>query len=87
MSDKSSQRKPCRLCLLKDINPAEYELKIKRILDLMEAKEKASDEEYERRLNTCKECHYLKDGFCGACGCYVELRCARRTSDCPYERW
>lgn len=80
-------KKPCRLCLLKDINPQEYEAKIKRILDHMEKNEKASDEVYEKRLKACTECHYLKDGFCGACGCYVELRCAKKTSTCPYENW
>ncbi len=81
------EKKPCRLCLLKDINPQEYEAKIKRILDHMEAKEKATDEVYEGRLNMCTTCNYLKDGFCGACGCYVELRCAKKTSVCPYEKW
>jgi len=80
-------KKPCRLCLLKDINPKEYEAKIKRILDHMDPKEKALDEMYEKRLKACTECHYLKDGFCGACGCYVELRCAKKTSTCPYEHW
>lgn len=86
MNDTGS-RKPCRLCLLKDINPDEYQSKIKRILDHMEAREKASDKVYGERLDACTKCHYLKDGFCGACGCYVELRCAKKESSCPYEHW
>lgn len=82
-----ADKKPCRLCLLKDIDPKEYEAKIKRILDLMDKSEKASDEVYEKRLNLCTTCSYLRDGFCGACGCYVELRAAKKSSDCPYEKW
>ena len=82
-----NKRKPCRLCLLKDIDPKEYENRIKRVIDLMDKKEKASDDEYESRLNVCRTCSYLKDAFCGACGCYVELRCIKKNVKCPYEYW
>ena len=80
-------KKPCRLCLLRDIDPKEYEAKIKRVIDLMDKKEKASADLYEKRLEVCENCSYLKDAFCNACGCYVELRCAKKSSRCPYEHW
>jgi len=80
-------KKPCRICLLKDINPKEYEAKIKRVIDLMDKKEKASDKVYQERLEICKSCSYLKDAFCGACGCYVELRCIKKSITCPYDKW
>ena len=41
-----SRKKPCRLCLLKDIDPKEYENRIKRVIDLMDRKDKASNDEY-----------------------------------------
>ena len=48
---------------------------------------KVSDEIYGARLNVCKECDYLNEGTCNACGCYVELRAAAKTGRCPYKKW
>lgn len=81
------RKKPCRLCLLRDIDPKEYEAKIGRIINLMDKSEKATEDIYEHRLEVCRTCSYLKDAFCGACGCYVELRCAKKDARCPYEHW
>jgi hypothetical protein len=85
--DETKTRKPCRLCLLRDINPAEYEARVKRLIDLLGPKERASDEVYEARLKVCTTCPYLRDAFCGACGCMVELRAAKKTEKCPYAHW
>ena len=82
-----SRKKPCRLCLLKDIDPKEYENRIKRVIDLMDRKDKASNDEYEDRLDVCRTCSYLKDAFCGACGCYVEYRAYVAASHCPKKKW
>jgi len=79
--------KKCKICLLRDINPEEYQTKIKRIIDLMKEQEKASEQTYQLRLDECVSCHYLKDGFCMACGCYVELRAIKRDGNCPYDKW
>ena len=35
----------------------------------------------------CKECKYLNEGLCGACGCFVELRAVIAVNRCPYEKW
>ncbi len=77
----------CRLCLIRDIDPAEYEKKIKRLLDLMKPDEKASEDIYENRLGICQACHYLSEGTCAACGCFVELRAAASGGQCPYNKW
>lgn len=80
-------RKPCRLCLLRDINPAEYEARVKRLINLLSPAEKTPADAYEARLEVCTTCSYLKDAFCGACGCMVELRAAKKTEKCPYGKW
>lgn len=49
--------------------------------------EKASDELYQERLATCKECDYLFEAMCKSCGCYVEIRASVRKQNCPYSRW
>ena len=80
-------RKHCRLCLLRDINPAEYEARVKRLINLLSPAEKTPADAYEARLQVCTTCSYLKDAFCGACGCMVELRAAKKTEKCPYGKW
>ena len=40
----------------------------------LEPEIKADEAVYEERLGICKGCDYLKEGLCGACGCFVELR-------------
>ena len=62
---------------------AEVSQAIDRLSDDM----KVSDETYRKRLDVCKNCDYLNEGTCGACGCYVELRAAARTGKCPYKKW
>mgnify|MGYP000025854612 len=46
-----------------------------------------SEAVYEDRLAVCKECKYLNEGLCGACGCFVELRAVIAVNRCPYEKW
>lgn len=41
------------------------------------------DEEYEKRLQVCKSCEYLKDEVCTLCGCYVSIKARWATEDCP----
>lgn len=45
--------------------------------------DKVSDEEYEQRLMTCRQCSHLLSGMCGKCGCYVEMRAAMKVRHCP----
>ena len=41
------------------------------------------DEPYEQRLQACKHCKELESGTCKQCGCYVEMRAARKDMHCP----
>ena len=65
---------PCRKCLLRE-------------MDRIEEDSKADKAVYEDRLAVCKECKYLNEGLCGACGCFVELRAVIAVNRCPYEKW
>lgn len=49
--------------------------------------DRVSEDIYETRLSVCKDCDYLNQGTCGACGCYVELRALAPLSRCPYKKW
>ena len=82
-----SGREHCIRCLLEEINPEQYEKDIGRLLQLMDQREKAAPDVYGARLDVCRECGYLSKGTCNACGCYVELRAARKDGRCPYKKW
>ncbi len=73
----------CRKCLLSDMDFSDTYNDIKRLIDLIPAGEKASDEEYSKRLSLCRQCTELLEGTCRVCGCYVELRAVKKDIHCP----
>lgn len=77
----------CKKCLLAELDDKKLLADIQKAIDLLSAVDKASDELYDNRLRICKECDYLNEGTCGACGCFVELRAATKISKCPYKKW
>ncbi len=77
----------CKKCLLADIDAGEELEKIKHLISIMPAKEKASEAEYKDRLEACKECEKLIEATCILCGCYVELRAAKKKNTCPAKKW
>ncbi len=77
-------RKPCRRCLLEDI-PSQAELvkSVRELIGLMPEENRAAAEVTGRRLEECRRCDHLIEGMCGLCGCYVELRAAKKKMRCP----
>lgn len=41
------------------------------VVSPVDAVEKVNAEEYQKRLNICKNCEHLKEGKCSLCGCPV----------------
>jgi hypothetical protein len=52
-------------------------------LDAIPAEDRAAPETYRARLAACRACGELANGLCRQCGCYVELRAAKKKSVCP----
>lgn len=78
----------CKKCLTRDIiDKDDFFKTLKMLIDGIDKNEKTPSEEYERRLNVCLSCERLADGMCNACGCYVELRAAKKDTHCPYKNW
>ena len=75
--------RPCKKCLLADLDQSAVYKDIKRLIDILPENEKTGEEEYEKRLSACRQCEDLSEGTCQVCGCYVELRAASRDSHCP----
>lgn len=61
----------------------EYFIDLRTYIDNIDGDLKADTEEYERRLDICKECESLLSGMCQKCGCYVELRAVMKENYCP----
>lgn len=83
---EQTKQEPCFRCLLLASNQKEELKKIRKLIALMPESEKASEEMYKNRLLICQECDALMDGQCRKCGCYVELRAAKKNARCPGEQ-
>ena len=80
----SDGRERCRKCLIADLPRGAKlrEIILERLSQIPE-EERVSDAEYAARLEECRRCGELREGTCAACGCYVELRAARKNKHCP----
>lgn len=83
-TDKQEPLRYCKKCLLVELTDekALYGI-IRDRISLMDQDKRTSEEEYSRRLAICAACDHLTRGTCVQCGCYVELRAARRHMNCP----
>lgn len=65
-----------------------YEL-VREYIDALPEEMRADDELYQARLSLCRECDRLRNGTCLLCGCYVEMRAAKKHMSCPMvpARW
>ena len=80
----------CRRCLLEDMpSQAQLAASIRELIDLLPPERRAEPETVAQRLSACRACGCLIDGMCALCGCYVELRSAKRAMTCPDvpDRW
>lgn len=76
----------CKRCLLRELD-GEYFQSIYRYIENLPKEQKASGEEYARRLALCRTCDDLQNGMCVQCGCFAEVRAAKRKLGCPLEKW
>ena len=78
-------KKPCLKCLLADMDLDEYTQKVLEYAKNLPEFERTDDVTYNYRLKLCKQCDELANGICAKCGCFVELRAAKRNSCCASE--
>ena len=73
----------CKRCLIREMADKDYIHSIEQYVDHIDEDIKTSKEEYEQRLELCKECENLLSGMCRICGCFVEMRAAVKQQYCP----
>lgn len=85
----ANPKKPCIRCLLKELGEEELLESIRSFKESIPEEDLAEQDEYQRRLDLCKQCQWLNQGICRKCGCFVEARAYRQKSVCPHEhpRW
>jgi len=79
-----SEKRICKRCLLGEIpDQAALAELIRERIALLSDEQKADDSAQRARLDICRCCDHLNSGTCALCGCYVELRAAKRHMRCP----
>ncbi|MGI5893753.1 MAG: DUF6171 family protein [Candidatus Merdivicinus sp.] len=73
----------CRRCLLKDMGDDEYYRTIAEYVQELSPSIKTPEKIYADRLQQCRDCANLINGMCRLCGCFVELRAAKKINSCP----
>ena len=76
----------CKRCLRRDLDGAYFQ-SIYQYIEHLPQEQKADPQEVQRRLALCQTCDDLQNGMCAQCGCFVEVRAAKRAQRCPMGRW
>lgn len=75
--------KPCRRCLSADIGDKDLAQAIAERIATIPEEQRADEVTYKSRLEICRACDSLNHGTCAKCGCYAEIRAARKNAHCP----
>lgn len=73
----------CKRCLLKDLDRQTRFSNVYEYIQSLPPEQKTPPAAYERRLTLCRECQSLSNGMCMECGCFVEVRAAKKMQRCP----
>lgn len=76
----------CFKCLLKELSEDDYYKNVYEYIASLDESVKTPDEVYEARLAICLSCKHLINGMCGLCGCFVEVRAAKKNNYCAKSR-
>jgi len=87
ISETNEKRPLCRKCFLEELDFDGTYQTVLEYISALDPELKASDEEYSSRLKVCAGCDKLSFGTCESCGCFVELRAAKKKQSCPNKKW
>ena len=76
----------CKKCLLSEIDQKGVYSSIMELVAALPEDVRCDSGEYGHRLGICRGCDQLSGGVCMQCGCYVELRAAKKSSKCPHPK-
>ncbi|MCL2571783.1 MAG: DUF6171 family protein [Defluviitaleaceae bacterium] len=73
----------CKRCLLHELNDKAQAKHIYEYIESLPPEIKADAAVIRKRLDHCRNCNNLINGMCKHCGCYVEVRTAKKAQTCP----
>ena len=76
----------CKKCFFAEFDPEGIYNEISQLIATLPEEKRTDETEYRRRLEICGKCGFLGEGTCGKCGCFVELRAAKKDMHCPCEK-
>lgn len=85
--ERTDDMRHCRRCLIYEQADRKLKESFDMLINGIPENEKSPDSLYDERLSVCEKCDKLLSGTCRACGCFVELRAAMKSSGCPDGRW
>lgn len=76
----------CKKCFFEELDHKGIYKEISEMIAALPEEKRCGESEYRRRLDICGRCGSLGEGTCGKCGCFVELRAAKKDMHCPHEK-
>ena len=73
----------CRRCIEQDIPEAQLAKYLDDYVSQLPNDIRVSAEVFQKRLSICSECEHLLKYTCRLCGCYAQVRAAKRMNRCP----
>jgi len=64
------------------MDDGEYYRTVQEYISNLPEEMKISSDFYEKRLHYCQNCDNMVNGMCRLCGCFVEVRAAKKMSHC-----
>lgn len=79
----------CRKCLLEKLGNKQLKERIRLTIEAIPEEERTEEKLYQERLQKCQHCEWLLNAMCRRCGCFVEVRAAKRRQYCPdiHPKW
>lgn len=88
MTHDSPLMRVCRRCAEEDPDLAAH---LDEYVASLPKEVRASPAAYEYRLSRCAECPRRRGILCSVCGCFIQVRAAKRMLECPIDfgppRW
>lgn len=76
----------CKKCFL-GVQAENYTQMIEKCLSMISPRDRTSEVQFAQRIAVCEECADFVTATCQVCGCYVELRAAKKNVHCPRKKW
>ena len=64
------------------MDDGEYYRTVQEYISNLPEEMKISSDFYEKRLHYCQNCDNMVNGMCRLCGCFAEVRAAKKMSHC-----